>query len=297
MIIALLLTRSLPAAFLTRFMATGETALVFTLGGHTSVGILHQTSAATIGVVFVVGGDQYRVGSHRLFVGLARSLADHGIAGLRFDHRGVGDCAAEHQPFNQLDDDIRAAVIVLKQRNPELQHIFLLGLCDGASAALISGAQMTDIDGLILINPWVKEQQAQARSELLRYYPQRVLNIEFWKRLFRGEVAVLTALRELGLRVVQAARGRSDSGDNYLEQLRQCLRDPAHKVLMILSGRDLTADQFVAFLKADPNGRTFLDSPRLQQNRIDGADHTFSQREHRELLSAAVVAWLNAQSK
>ena len=43
------------------------------------------------GVLIVTGGPQYRAGSHRQFVLLARFLAARGMAVLRFDYRGMGD--------------------------------------------------------------------------------------------------------------------------------------------------------------------------------------------------------------
>ena len=42
-------------------------------------------------VLVVVGGPQVRAGSHRHFVQLARHLATHGHAVMRFDVRGMGD--------------------------------------------------------------------------------------------------------------------------------------------------------------------------------------------------------------
>lgn len=52
-----------------------------------------------IGVVVVVGGAQYRVGSHRQFVRLARRLAAAGHPVLRFDLPGMGDSPGEPVPF------------------------------------------------------------------------------------------------------------------------------------------------------------------------------------------------------
>ncbi len=46
---------------------------------------------ARLGVLIVVGGPQYRVGSHRQFVLLARALAARGFAAMRFDCTGMGD--------------------------------------------------------------------------------------------------------------------------------------------------------------------------------------------------------------
>jgi len=54
-----------------------------------------DAAAADTGVLIVVGGPQYRVGSHRQFVMLARFLADHGVPCMRFDYRGMGDVSGE----------------------------------------------------------------------------------------------------------------------------------------------------------------------------------------------------------
>ncbi|KAB8057318.1 hydrolase 1, exosortase A system-associated, partial [Janthinobacterium violaceinigrum] len=56
------------------------------------VGILSLPAApGPRGVLIVTGGPQYRVGSHRQFVLLARALAAQGVPVLRFDLRGMGD--------------------------------------------------------------------------------------------------------------------------------------------------------------------------------------------------------------
>ena len=67
-----------------------EEALVFGCGGEALVGVLARPDApAARGVLIVVGGPQYRAGSHRQFTHLARELARNGIASLRFDYRGM----------------------------------------------------------------------------------------------------------------------------------------------------------------------------------------------------------------
>ena len=52
--------------------------------------ILHPGSAP-VGVLIIVGGPQYRVGSHRQFVKLSRALSQHNIASMRLDSSGMGD--------------------------------------------------------------------------------------------------------------------------------------------------------------------------------------------------------------
>ena len=68
-----------------------EETTVFACAGDTLMGILAKPETpADTGVIVIVGGPQYRVGSHRQFVLLSRALAAAGYAVLRFDYRGMG---------------------------------------------------------------------------------------------------------------------------------------------------------------------------------------------------------------
>ena len=84
--------------------AVREDAVVFQCEGASLVGILHvpEREPARIGVLVIVGGPQYRVGSHRQFVLMARSLAQSGYAVLRFDYRGMGDSDGEMRTFESV---------------------------------------------------------------------------------------------------------------------------------------------------------------------------------------------------
>ena len=81
-----------------------EKALTFTVNHNQSLAIEHCTSnPTTTGVLLIVGGPQYRVGSHRQFVQLARSLAQLDIPVLRFDYSGMGDSAGDKKSFEQIN--------------------------------------------------------------------------------------------------------------------------------------------------------------------------------------------------
>jgi predicted alpha/beta hydrolase len=66
--------------------------LTFPCEGAT-LGATLDAADAKVGVLFAVGGAQTRIGSHRMFERLSKSLAEHGHAAFRFDRRGVGDSA------------------------------------------------------------------------------------------------------------------------------------------------------------------------------------------------------------
>ncbi|MGZ5200780.1 MAG: hydrolase 1, exosortase A system-associated, partial [Telluria sp.] len=86
-----------------------ERALAFPCGGDWLYGVASlPAQAGACGVLIVVGGPQYRAGSHRQFTLLARSLADAGIPAMRFDYRGMGDSDGGVRSFESVDEDIRA---------------------------------------------------------------------------------------------------------------------------------------------------------------------------------------------
>jgi hypothetical protein len=88
-----------------------ESALVFECGGERLLGVISRPARpARAGIVIVVGGPQYRIGSHRQFLLLARDLARAGFAVMRFDYRGMGDSEGQTCSFEAVDDDIAAAI-------------------------------------------------------------------------------------------------------------------------------------------------------------------------------------------
>jgi exosortase A-associated hydrolase 1 len=123
-------------------MAFREAPVVFTCCGEEVSGIIHQAeNPIGLGVLLVVGGPQYRVGSHRQFVLLARFLAENGVTVFRFDYRGMGDSTGLIQDFEQANADIKAAVGFFLSEVKNVQRLILWGLCDAASASCFYAAK------------------------------------------------------------------------------------------------------------------------------------------------------------
>lgn len=91
-------------------MDVRERPVLFECNGCRLVGIIHGAGSGDTGVLVIVGGPQYRVGSHRQFLLLARYLAANNVPVMRFDYRGMGDSEGDIRSFESIDDDIRAAI-------------------------------------------------------------------------------------------------------------------------------------------------------------------------------------------
>ena len=243
------------------------------------------------GVLIVTGGPQYRAGSHRQFTLLARQLAAQGIPVLRFDYRGMGDSEGAARTFEAVDADLQCALQAFFDAVPELAEVILWGLCDGATAAALYAGQERRVCGLILLNPWVRTGQGAARATLRHYYRARLLERDFWRKLARGAVrpgAVLASLRQL----LGAAAARSQDAPAQLPaRLFDALSDFDGKILIILSGKDLTAREFADLQKSSTPWRRLAAAAHVQQIELAGANHTFSRREWRDKVAQLSATW------
>lgn len=280
-------------------MTAREIPFAFTCRGDALVAVYHQaTGAPQRGVVIVVGGPQYRVGSHRQFVLLARALAESGIPVLRFDYRGMGDSEGEFAGFEAIDLDIAAAIDAFTTHCPSLREIVLWGLCDAASAALFYAHQDARVRGLVMLNPWVRTTSGEAKTYLKHYYTARLLDTGFWRKLISGQFRFAESLRSFA-GMVRKSRSDGDglaapaaaerlAGDTMRplpDRMAEGLRRFDGPVTLIMSGNDLTAREFEEAAKASPLWRQLLSSPRVTRRDLPAADHTFSRRAWRDQIA------------
>lgn len=281
-----------------------ETPLTFTCQGATLAGILHPVRAqATRGVVLVVGGPQYRVGSHRQFVLLARALAASGIPVLRFDYRGLGDSEGELRDFEAVGEDIAAAIDAMQQALPAIGKVVLWGLCDAASAGAFYGWRDPRVTGLVMLNPWVRTDSGEAKAYIKHYYLQRLLAPAFWRKLLSLQ---WNPLASLGSLLTLARRARSGRGAGAAPEIAPDMPDGLDlpermlyglsrfegRVLLILSGRDLTADEFRDLVAGDERWQRLLAAPQITRLELAAADHTFSSRVWRDQVADWTIDWL-----
>lgn len=290
-----------------KFGEGDETALTFDCGSSELAAVIHRaTGASDLGVVLVVGGPQYRVGSHRQFVDVARAVAAAGVPVLRFDYRGMGDSGGELRGFEFVREDIAAAINALQVREPGIQRVVIWGLCDAATAATFYAWRDPRVAGLILINPWARSEQGEAKAYLKQYYLRRMLSRAFWRKLCSGEYNIRDSLKSLSGKLRLAFSGEEPKrevapGESHqtaprhrglVERIYHGLECFSGPILLILSGDDLTAREFRDGFRQSRKLRRSMGAARIEHRHLGGADHTFSTKLWRSQVIAWTVDWL-----
>lgn len=289
-----------------------EQAVVFESGAESLYGLLHlpEQTNADVGVVILVGGPQYRVGSHRQFVELARGLASAGIPVFRFDFTGMGDSTGYFPGFENVNGDIRQAIDTLVDSRPEIKRIILWGLCDGASAACFYASQDQRVIGLCLANPWVRTEQGEAKAFLKHYYLSRLMNKQFWMKLLTGKLKVFQAVLDLISNVkrsrvvspevvtaedkIDADISSSSQSAALPDRVFQSLALFPGKIMFLISGNDLTAAEFMDSVANDRKRQKLMSSHKVTLTRFPEANHTFSRREWMHDVIKQTAHWIKS---
>lgn len=250
-----------------------------------------------VAVLIAVGGPQYRVGSHRQFVQLARVLARNGHATLRFDYRGMGDSEGELRDFEQAEQDIRCGIDTLARLLPDVPHVVVWGLCDAAAAALMFATNDSRVIGIVAANPWARSEASLGAARVKHYYLARLMQPEFWGKLAGGGLDWRGSVRSLLGNLRQARQHRASAAEgapstSFQGRMAQGLARFRGRLLLLVSGNDMTAMEFLHFTATSREWNGLLSRPTVQRIDIAQADHTFSRRAWSERAEALTVDWL-----
>ena len=286
-------------------MTIDESAFIFSCQSQDLVGILHQPDQAhTIGVLIVVGGPQYRVGSHRQFILLARCLAANGFPTMRFDYRAMGDSDGKDVDFEQISEDMSAAVEEFSQKMPLLQGVVLWGLCDAASAILQHGHTLPRVKAMVLLNPWVRTEQSQAKTFVKHYYAKRILQADMWQKVLKGQFNwkgslshFFGALRKLVFKSANNQRNNRSAGQlpaSLPDRMLAGFESSHIPSLFILSGaNDFVAEEFRQTIADSKRWQAMMASPDVEVQSLPAANHTFSSREWRRQVETFTLDFMS----
>ena len=276
-----------------------ERPLIMNCDGDRMVGVLHERAnvGARPGVLIIVGGPQYRVGSHRQFLLMARAIAHGGYPVLRFDYRGMGDSEGTYRGFEQIQRDIRVAIDAFQTAVPTMVGVVLWGLCDGASAALMYGPSDERVAGLTIVNAWARTATGEAKAYVQHYYGKRLLQFSFWRKLLGGQLHVLRSVREFigALRLARSSATQQTDANGpvgFIDRMRTGFESFARPVLLLESGRDLTAAEFTALRSDDPRWRRAVSRDGVTVVPLADADHTLSDRTQFNAALEQSLRWL-----
>ena len=284
-----------------------EIPLTFDCAQHMLLSIIHQPSIVKdTGVLVVVGGPQYRVGSHRQFVLLARFLSSNDISVMRFDYHGMGDSTGPLTSFEDCERDMKVAIDVFFEQVPRLKNVVIWGLCDAASAALFYAYQDQRVKGLVLLNPWVRTESGIAKAYVKHYYLSRMSSRELWQKILKGKFNFSESVQSLfGFFSAMTKKNRSKPNSDSASLFNPNISLPQRMlsglkrfngpVMFILSGDDLTADEFRDLINGSSDWKKAMNRDNIEIHQVKEANHTFSCREWRNDVERLSLDWITRQ--
>ncbi len=266
-------------------------------------------TAADHAVILLNAGAIGNAGPNRLYVELARRLADSGHLVMRLDISGIADSPARAgQAENTVYgphaiSDVGMAVEWVRAAGA--RRVSVAGLCSGAYHALKAALAGKPIDRIIVINPLTfnyvpgmpLDYSASRLTEEVSRYAESVKSTDSWKKLLRGEVNLPRLVRVLLYRTFMYLRHKLQDAMRWLPFR---LGEDLGRDLLDLARRGV-AMHFV-FAASDPGhtmlreqGGSAIDAllarQQLQITVVDGPDHTFTARwTHEPLLGILTEA-------
>jgi len=126
------------------------------------------------------------------------------------------------------------------------------------------------------------------------YYGRRLLQGAFWRKVFSGEFDAAGSLRDLLAKLRASVSRSSAPRGSFRERMLEGLSAFGAPVLLQVSGRDLTAAEFMDLCQSDDRWRAALERSNVVVRRYESADHTFAAAGAFRVAVADCTAWLDA---
>lgn len=270
---------------------SGEQAFRFGLHG-TLVGVL--TPAARRGdtaVILLNAGLVHHAGPHRLYVSIARALAEAGLTTLRFDFSGIGDSPArpDNLPIRAMVvAEPREAMDALERQG--YRRFILMGICSGAYSAFKTACADPRVAGVVQINPQDAEGGGEANTAAWasRYWTRSLFSRRAWLNLLSGRIDYGRLFGTLARQFTGGTRQAADSTLSRSQAEVQALLAAGHaRLLYVVSGDDLSRD-YVRLLLDVKGG---LPSAQVGVETLPDADHLFTRLSDQARLVALLSDW------
>lgn len=297
-------------------MVVKEKAVSFG-ASKTLVGVVAEPegTAQKPAVLLLNAGLIHHIGPNRVYVKLARRLAEEGHRVLRFDYSGVGDSQPrpDHMPVEQFTiDDVVQAMNFLSGTFGDQQFV-LMGHCAGAYNSFRTAAEDPRVSGAVMMNPdggeadWADYDR---KRKLARYYQnyygrQALFDPQRWKRFFTGRISYLNVAKtffqnvvwsrvsqlifRLRQRFVKQPPTQADEKLFTVEAILRKLFDLDLRVLLIYSEGATSLER--AQNKMGKAIKQLGAAGKLQVTVIPDADHIFTPLATQDALFERIVGW------
>lgn len=260
-------------------------------------GIRHEpvTPSRRPGILMLHGWSGNRLGPHRMFVHLARQLAEDGWPCARIDFAGRGDSdgPTAGAGIPSMVQDTLDTVHHLEANG--WTATVLLGICSGCKVALGAASRLPGIHGLILWSPermgFLAETSSASRRtrNILQTYLRKALHPSTWIKLFSGRVHMKSVSRALWS-PEQSSRDERSLESKWLQDIPRTFSGPT---LLIFGSQDpdtpLASTAYPAWLKQA--GIPF------HMHILSGANHSFYGLDWEQEVRQITHTWLNTHGK
>ncbi len=249
-------------------------------------------------IIILNTGIIHRVGHNRMYVNLARELAEQGHIVLRLDQSGIGDSDA---PADMVDPllvglaDIKEAVSWLSSSR-DVKSVVLMGLCSGANQSIIYAGSDPRIVGAVLLDPSIPPTTRYRLNNL----GARLMRSETWKNLLLGKGRVWRVVARRSPKVAtqewapdQLSFKNPEIRAFVEKSYFEAVRGGNHLLAIFTGGMRYQHNYRRQLLDAMPNVRF---GKQLRIEYLPRCDHTFMFADDRRWLFDRVKAWLRTTS-
>lgn len=251
-------------------------------------------------LILLNSGLIHRVAPQRLYVRLARAVAERGFASLRFDFSGIGDSSVRVDGLPMEDAGIaetREAMDLVTRRTGRRRFV-LLGLCGGGYFSFRTATVDERVRGLILLN--VRGHLHGDDSELHRQLVERAM-IRHYRRIALSRTYRLKNLRKLvagrfdlrgALRSLTSIRRQQEASPSAASDgaALTALLERGVRILNLYSEGDWSLDYVEEALGGRAAER--LSEGSSEFDLLRGTNHVFTPRWSQDRVVERIGSWL-----
>jgi pimeloyl-ACP methyl ester carboxylesterase len=270
-------------------------------------------------VILLNAGLIHRIGPHRLYVKIARALANIGFVVLRFDFSGTGDSQAreDHLPFEQSGVDEAQEAMTYLTKATGVERFLLMGHCSGAGFSFVTACKDPRVTAAVLMNPQGgnEEWTAYDRSrKLAQYYanyygkaalfdPQRWLKLLAGKSDYRSiarnvfQIMIWNRISALIFRFKKVSLGHRDLLQSTGQTIRldrdlRLLAERDVRLLFVYSEGNSGLDYIRAAFGSELD--RLLAANKLTLEVIPQSDHLFTLLDSQQRVLEVLQGWIRA---